>query len=69
VLEFFAADVIQKKKRTGAQDCNVIYAVVHQIRPDGVVLVHRKPDLQFCANAIHARDQNRIAHSGKTRSK
>jgi hypothetical protein len=43
--------------------------VVHEIHAHGVVLVHREGDLQFRADAIDARDQNGVAHSGKTCAK
>ena len=38
-FEFFAADVVKEEERAGADDRNVVDAVVHQIRADGVVLV------------------------------
>ena len=68
-FEFLAADVIEEEKRTRAEHCDVVDAMVHQIGADGVVLVHREGDLQFRADAVDARDQNRIAHSGKRRAK
>ena len=43
--------------------------MVHEIRADGIVLVHGESDLQFRADAINARNQHRFAHSGKTRAK
>ena len=68
-LESFAADVIEKEKRTRAENRNVVDAMVHEIHAHGVVLVHREGDLQFRADAIDARDQNRIAHARKGRAK
>ena len=68
-LESFATDVVQEEKRSRAENCDVVDAVVHEIRAHGVVLVHRESDLQFRADAIDARDQNRLAHRGKTRAK
>jgi len=68
-LKFFAANVIEKKKRARAERSNIVYAVIHKIGANGVVLVRRECDFQFCADAINARDQDRIAHSGKLCSK
>ena len=51
------------------QNCNVVDAVVHEIHAHRVVLVHGEGDLQFRADAIDARDQNRGAHPGKTGAK
>src|SRR6266705_161254 len=41
--------------------------MIHQIDADGVVPVHRKGHLQFCADAIDAGDQHWLAHPGKIR--
>ena len=41
--------------------------MVHHIRTDGVVAVRGKGDLKFRPDAIHARDQDRLAHSRKIR--
>src|SRR5205823_13532918 len=68
-LKFFATDVIQKEKRSRAQDCDVIYTVVNQIGADGVVLVHCERDFQFRPNTIDARDEYRFVHSVKVRRK
>src|SRR5205085_9884752 len=67
-LQSFAADVIEKEKRTRADDGDVVDTMIHQIGADGVVLVHRERDFQFRADAIDARNQNRIAHAGKFRA-
>ena len=66
-LEFLAADVIKKEQRPRADDGNVVDAMVNQIRADGVVLVHRECDFQFCADTIDTCNQNRFAHSRKVR--
>ena len=64
-LKFFATDVIKEEERSRTQDRDIVHAMIHQIGADGVVLVHRECDFQFCADAIDARDQDRFAHSGK----
>ena len=66
-LQFLRADVVEKKKRTRSEDGDVVDAVVDEIGANGVVAVHREGDFQFGADAIDARDQNRLAHPGKIR--
>ena len=39
--------------------------MIHEIGADGVVPVHGEGDLQLRPDAIDARDQHRLAHSGK----
>src|SRR5262249_32246041 len=68
-LKFFATDVIEEEKRIRAQDGDVVYAMIYEIRTNGVVFVHRERDFQLRADAIDARDQHRLAYSGKTRAK
>jgi hypothetical protein len=43
--------------------------MVHEIHTQRLVLVHGEGDLQFRADSINARHQNRLAHSGKVRAK
>src|SRR5207253_2241472 len=64
-LKFFAADVIKKKKWPRAEHGDVVYAVIHHVGGDRVVPVRRKRDFQFCADAIDAGDQHRLAHVAK----
>ena len=66
-LQFFRADVIEKKEWPCAQHRDVVHAMVHEIGADGVVPIQRKRDLQFRADAIHARHEHRLAHSGEVR--
>ena len=66
-LQFFRADVVEKEQWPRAEHRDVVDAMVNQIRADGVMPVHREGDLQFGADAIDARDQDRLAHSGKVR--
>ena len=68
-LQFFRADVVEEKKWARAQDGDVVHAMVHEIGPDGVVPIQGKRDLQFRADAVHARDEHRLAHAGKVRRK
>ena len=62
-IEFLATDVIQKEKRTRTDHGNVIDAMVHEVLPDRVVPAGRECDFQFRADAVHARDKDRVAHS------
>ena len=39
--------------------------MIHKIGADCIVLVHREGNFQFRADAIDARDQDRIAHPRK----
>ena len=64
-LQFFAADVIEKKKRPRAEHRDVVHAMIHEIGADGVVFVQRESDFQFRPDAVDARDQHRLAHSEK----
>ncbi len=68
-IESFRAYVIEKEKRTGAENCDVVHAMIDQICADGVMLLERKRDLQFRSNAINAGDQYWLTHPGKLRSK
>ncbi len=59
-FEFAGRQVIHEKQRRCALHGDVIDAVVHQIRADGVMHLHLEGDFQLGANAVHARDQHRI---------
>ena len=60
-LELAGAQIVQEKQRLGAEHGDVIGTMVDEIRPDGVVRVHCKGNLEFCANAVHAGNQDRLA--------
>ena len=60
-FEFARAEVIEEEERLGAQHGDVVDAMVHEVRADGVVLVHREGDLQLRAHAVHAADEDRLA--------
>src|SRR5687768_6092134 len=64
-LELFGPDVIQKKERARANDSDVINAMIHEILAHRVMASGAKRDFQFGADAIDARDQNRIPKSAK----
>ena len=66
-LQPFGTDVIEKEQRPRAEHRDVVHAVIHEIGTHGVVPVHGEGDLQLRADAIHARDQDRLAHPGKVR--
>ncbi len=66
-LKAFRADVIEKEERSRAQHRDVVDAVVYEVGADRVVAIHRERDLQLGADAIHARDQHRLAHAGEVR--
>ena len=66
-IELFATDVVEEEKRTGADDGDVVDAMVHEILTDRIVPVRREGDFEFCSNTIHARDENRLPHSFEVR--
>ena len=64
-LQSFAADVIEEEQRARAKRSDVVYAMIYEIRANGVVLVDRKRDLQFRPDTVDTRDQHWLAHPGK----
>ena len=58
--KFSAANVIEKEEGPRADHGDIVYAMIHQVDADGVVLVHRKSDLQFRPDTVDAGDENRI---------
>jgi hypothetical protein len=60
-LEFAGAEVIEEEERFRAEHGDVVNAMVHEVRTDSVVLVHREGDLELRAHAIHAADEDRFA--------
>ena len=60
-------DVVQENERFGPLGEDVVDAHRHGVNADGVVLVHRKGDLEFRANAVGAADKDRFIdiQSGK----
>ncbi len=69
LFKFFAANVIEKEKRTRAEHSDVVHAMIDEIGADCAVPVHRECNFQFRADTVDARCQYRIAHPGKLYSK
>ena len=55
------AEVIEEEERLCAEHGDVVDAMVHEVRADGVMFVHGEGDLELRAHAVHAADQNRLA--------
>ena len=64
-LESARRDVIHEKERPRALHQNVVDAVIHEIGADGVVAIHHHRDLQFGADSVGARDENRLLDARK----
>ena len=60
-LQFTGAKIIEEEQRFRAQHGDVIDAMVHEVRADGVVLILLEGDLELGADAVHAADENRFA--------
>src|SRR5205807_1730105 len=63
--KFSGRDVIEKEKRAGSLNQNVVDAVINEIATDGVVNAGRESYLQFSANTIRGSYQHRLLHLGK----
>jgi len=57
VFEFAGGQVIEEEQRGCALHCDVIYAVIYKVLPDGMVNAQVKRDLQLCSHTVGARDQ------------
>ena len=60
-LQLAGAEVIEEEQRFRAEHGDVVDAMVHEIRADGVVLVLLEGDLELGADAVHGRDEDRLA--------
>ena len=60
-LKLARAEIIEEEQRLRAQHRDVVHAMVHEIRADGVVLVQREGELQLRADAVHGRHEDRLA--------
>ena len=60
-IHFAQRQVVQKKKRLGAQRQNVVDAVVHEVRANRRMHAHREGHFQLCADAVRARNEQRLA--------
>ena len=52
-LQLAGAEIIEEKQRLRAEHGDVVHAMVHEVRADGVVLVLREGDLELGADAVH----------------
>src|SRR6185436_2936894 len=64
-LQFSGGDVVEKEKRAGALDQNVVNAMIHEIAPHGVVNSGDESNLQLCTDAIRRRNQHRMLQTRK----
>ena len=62
-IELFTADVVEEKQGPGADDGDVIDAMVDEILADRVVAIGGEGDFEFRADAVHARDKHGVFHS------
>ena len=60
-LQLAGAEVIEEKQRLRAEHGDVVHAMVHEVRADSVVLVLLEGDLELGADAVHRRDEDRLA--------
>src|SRR5262249_14711167 len=60
-LEYPGGQVVHEKQWRSALHGNIVHAVIDQIAAHGVVHVHHEGDFELGADAVHARDQNRLA--------
>jgi len=59
-LEFSGAEIIEEEEGFGAEDGDVIDAMVDEVFADGVVTAGEEGDLQFGADAVDGRDEDGI---------
>ena len=59
-IELTRSQVIHKEHGRGALHRDVVYAVVHEVRADGMVNFHLKGKLQFGSDAVDAGDEDGI---------
>ena len=64
-VELTDSEIIEEEERLRALDCNVVYAMVHQILTDGVVASRGEGELELGAHAVDRADQYGIAHAFK----
>ena len=63
-VELAGGEIVEKKQRLGAPGDNVIDAHGDEVDADTAVMRRGESDLEFGADPIGARDQNRIAVAG-----
>ena len=59
-VDFRRADVVHEEKRLGALHEDVVHAVVDDVLPDRVVLVHHRGHLQLRADAVGRGNENHV---------
>jgi len=67
-IEFFTADIVQEKQGPGADDGDVIDAMVDEILADRVVAVRGEGDFEFRADSVHAGDEHGVFHAAQVRA-
>ena len=60
-LQLAGAEIIEEEQRLRAEHGDVVHTMVHEVRADGVVLVQREGELELGADAVHGRDEDRLA--------
>ncbi len=60
-LQLAGAEIIEEEQRLRAQHRDVVHAMVHEVRADGVMLVLLKGDLELGADAVHGRHEDGLA--------
>ena len=61
-------EIVEEEERLGALHEDVVDAVVDEVLPDGVVAIGEERDLQLRADAVGARDEDRIAKPARLKS-
>ena len=60
-LQFAGAEIIEEEQWLRTEHRDVIHAMVHEIRADGVMLVLLEGDLELGADAVHRRHEDGLA--------
>ena len=59
-IKVAAGEIVEKKKRGCALHCDVVHAVIHEVRADRMVQIHLKGNFELRSHAVCARDQHRV---------
>lgn len=57
-LQLAGAEIIEEEQRFRAEHGDVVHAMIHEVRADGVVLVEGERELELGADAVHGRDED-----------
>ena len=60
-FQLAGAEIIEEKQRLRTQHRDVIHAMVHQVRANGVMPVEGEGELELRAHAVHGRHQDGLA--------